>query len=277
MESLAPQPFDIFEVFSRYSDIMSNSQPSGGKTRLAAFSKSLESRGQSGSTIFDEIGKLMSSLDLSGNSHQFNLIYDFVFFICRGDGQKNLTVNRAIAGWRLVLSGRFRLLCQWCNFVEMHQRNSISEDTWQQLLAFSQCVNEDLEGYDPNGAWPILIDNFVQHMYRINKSSGQHGSTEDFTSADADRQSGISESFSRLNLHSGSRRKSKYLEVSTRSDYNYLVRPKRIKHTSFTGNLGLLDSGLSVGMSNGTLDNQDGTSKCWSNLVTLGFDVWAKV
>ncbi|KAG6508279.1 hypothetical protein ZIOFF_033653 [Zingiber officinale] len=49
----------------------------------------------------------------------------------------------------------------------MHQRNSISEDTWQQLLAFSQCVNEDLEGYDPNGAWPILIDNFVQHMYRI--------------------------------------------------------------------------------------------------------------
>lgn len=37
--------------------------------------------------------------------------------------------------------------------------------------------------------------NFIPKC-RINKSSGQHGSTEDFTSADADRQSGISESFS---------------------------------------------------------------------------------
>lgn len=40
--------------------------------------------------------------------------------------------------------------------------------------------------------------NFITKC-RINKSSGQHGSTEDFTSADADRQSGISETFSRNN------------------------------------------------------------------------------
>lgn len=34
---------------------------------------------------------------------------------------------------------------------QKYQRHNISEDTWQQLLAFSRCVNEDLEGYDPRG------------------------------------------------------------------------------------------------------------------------------
>lgn len=34
---------------------------------------------------------------------------------------------------------------------QKYQRHNISEDTWQQLLSFSRCVNEDLEGYDPRG------------------------------------------------------------------------------------------------------------------------------
>ncbi|XP_076883305.1 defective in cullin neddylation protein AAR3-like [Bidens hawaiensis] len=70
--------------------------------------------------------------------------------------------------WKLVLSGRFRLLNQWCNFVEKNQRHNISEDTWRQVLAFSRCVHENLEGYDPEGAWPVLVDEFVEHMYRYN-------------------------------------------------------------------------------------------------------------
>lgn len=28
-------------------------------------------------------------------------------------------VNRAVSAWRLVLAGRFRLLSQWCDFVEV--------------------------------------------------------------------------------------------------------------------------------------------------------------
>ena len=31
------------------------------------------------------------------------------------------------------------------------QRHNISDDTWQQVLAFSRCVHENLEGYDPEG------------------------------------------------------------------------------------------------------------------------------
>ncbi|XP_040947305.1 DCN1-like protein 1 [Gossypium hirsutum] len=88
-------------------------------------------------------------------------------------------VSRAVAAWRLVLAGRFRLLNQWCDFVEKNQRHNISEDTWQQVLAFSRCVHETLEGYDPEGAWPVLIDDFVEHMYRI---SGSNKDTNGFCS-----------------------------------------------------------------------------------------------
>ncbi|KAG7033171.1 DCN1-like protein [Cucurbita argyrosperma subsp. argyrosperma] len=112
-------------------------------------------------------GNIIFSVDFS----EFSRFYEFVFFVCRENGQKNITVGRAIKAWRLVLDGRFRLLNQWCDFVENNQRHNISEDTWLQVLAFSRCVHENLEGYDPEGAWPVLIDDFVEHMYRLSGSN----------------------------------------------------------------------------------------------------------
>ncbi|XP_021829888.1 DCN1-like protein [Prunus avium] len=60
----------------------------------------------------------MSRLDLVVDFSEFSRFYDFVFFMCHENGQKNITVNKAITAWRLVLAGRFRLLNQWCDFVE---------------------------------------------------------------------------------------------------------------------------------------------------------------
>ncbi|KAF7820526.1 DCN1-like protein 2 [Senna tora] len=105
------------------------------------------------------------------NFSEFSCFYEFVFFMCRENGQKNITVSRAITAWKLVLAGRFSLLHQWCDFVEKTQRYNITEDTWQQVLSFSLCTHENLDGYDPQGAWPILIDEFVEHMYRSSELS----------------------------------------------------------------------------------------------------------
>ncbi|KAG8364228.1 hypothetical protein BUALT_Bualt19G0106400 [Buddleja alternifolia] len=100
-------------------------------------------------SILEEVYKLMSRLNLMADFSEFSRFYEFVFFICRENGQKNITVSRAVMAWRLVLAGRFRLLNQWCNFIEKNQRHNISEDTWRQALAFSRCVHENLERYDP--------------------------------------------------------------------------------------------------------------------------------
>ncbi|MBA0630244.1 hypothetical protein Godav_002362, partial [Gossypium davidsonii] len=101
--------------------------------------------------IFDELLKLMLQLDFMVEFSEFSRFYDFVFFVCRENGQNNITVSRAVATRRLILAGRFRLLNQCCDFVEKNQRHNISEDTWQQVLAFNRFVHETLEGYDPEG------------------------------------------------------------------------------------------------------------------------------
>lgn len=178
--------FDIFEIYRRFCDITSGASSCGkeeyrrddesqktqySREALAHLLNLVESLSHPRVLIFDEVLKLMSRLDLMVDYSEFSRFYDFVFFICRENGQKNITVSRAVMAWRLVLAGRFRLLNEWCDFVEKNQRHNISEDTWRQVLAFSRCVHENLGGYDPEGAWPILVDEFVEHMYRIKGSN----------------------------------------------------------------------------------------------------------
>ncbi|XP_042499129.1 defective in cullin neddylation protein AAR3-like isoform X3 [Macadamia integrifolia] len=171
MDSSDLNRFDIFEIYQRYCvDITSGNKHASSREELAQLLKLVESGVQRRNLIFVDLSKLMAQLNFMVDSCEFTRFYDFVFFVCRQNGQKNITVCRALAAWRLVLDGRFRLLNQWCEFVEKNQRHNISEDTWQQVLAFSRCVHEDLEGYDPKGAWPVLIDDFVEHMYRITRS-----------------------------------------------------------------------------------------------------------
>nr|XP_043618474.1 defective in cullin neddylation protein AAR3-like isoform X1 [Erigeron canadensis] len=179
---------DIFQIYRRYCEITLEVYASEGagcrqanelaKAKLAreALSQLLElveSRVYKSMSILEEVSLLMSRLNLL-DSREFSRFYNFVFFMCRENGQKSIAVSRAILAWKLVLSGRFRLLNQWCSFVENNQRHNISEDTWSQVLTFSCRVQENLEGYDPKGAWPVLIDDFVDHMYSITGSEGSN-------------------------------------------------------------------------------------------------------
>lgn len=177
--------FDVCQIYRQYCDIVSGlyvNEREGfvgdiefGKGKmlreaLAQLLKVVEAKISKRVSILEEIYKLMLRLDIRADFLEFSRFYDFVFFICRENGQKNITVSRAVMAWRLILAGRFRLLNEWCNFIEKNQRHNISEDVWRQVLAFSRCVHENLEGYDPEGAWPVLIDDFVEHMYRIRGS-----------------------------------------------------------------------------------------------------------
>ncbi|KAG5550848.1 hypothetical protein RHGRI_009328 [Rhododendron griersonianum] len=41
---------------------------------------------------------------------------------------------------------------------------AISRDTWSQLLEFARMVDPTLSNYDAEGAWPYLIDEFVEYL-----------------------------------------------------------------------------------------------------------------
>lgn len=213
MGSNGGDQFDIFEIYRRYSDIKCNKSSRTDKESLKGYHsrealnqllKLVESRLHSRLLILEQISKLMSRLEFMVDFSEFSSFYDFVFFICRENGQKNIAVSRAVSCWRLILAGRFRLLKQWCDFVEKNQRHNISEDTWRQVLSFSRCVHENLEGYDPEGAWPVLVDDFVEHMYRTMGSS--HDGNSACTCIDSEARE-LEDSLPGLKMFPGVKRK----------------------------------------------------------------------
>ncbi|PNX86385.1 hypothetical protein L195_g042463 [Trifolium pratense] len=80
--------------------------------------------------------------------------------------------------WQLLFAEKqWPLVDHWCQFLQARHNKAISRDTWSQLLEFAKTVSSNLSDYDAEGAWPYLIDEFVDYL----KENGvnQHGQIND--------------------------------------------------------------------------------------------------
>lgn len=97
---------------------------------------------------------------------KFREIYVYAYGFSAEKGQACLQLDTALAMWQLLFSEErhWALLEDWCVFLQKHHNRAVSKDTWVQLFDFYKNIKPDFSNFDENGAWPYLVDDFVDSM-----------------------------------------------------------------------------------------------------------------
>ncbi|XP_061825247.1 DCN1-like protein 5 isoform X1 [Nerophis lumbriciformis] len=110
--------------------------------------------------------RLQSKLDdLRGelnDSGLFKNIYRYSFDFARDKDQRNLDMDTAKSMLALLLGRSWPLLPVFVQFLEQSKYKGVNKDQWYNVLEFSRTIRTDLTNYDEDGAWPVLIDEFVE-------------------------------------------------------------------------------------------------------------------
>ncbi|KAE8699106.1 defensin-like protein 6-like [Hibiscus syriacus] len=97
------------------------------------------------------------------DEQKFREIYNFAFGWAKE--KKSLALDTAIGMWQLLFAEmQWPLVDHWCQFLQARHNKAISQDTWSQLLVLARTMDLALSNYDAEGAWPCLIDEFVEYL-----------------------------------------------------------------------------------------------------------------
>ncbi|NXY81510.1 DCNL4 protein, partial [Alcedo cyanopectus] len=84
------------------------------------------------------------------------------FDIASEKDQRSLDINTAKCMLGLLLGKTWSLFPVFHQFLEQSKYKVINKDQWCNVLEFSRTINLDLSNYDEDGAWPVLLDEFVE-------------------------------------------------------------------------------------------------------------------
>jgi len=89
-------------------------------------------------------------------------IYRFTFDFAKEPASRGMDAEVVKPLLGLLLGKNWSLYSQFQQFLEVQQYKTINRDQWLNVFEFSKQVNQDLSNYDEDGAWPVLMDEFVQ-------------------------------------------------------------------------------------------------------------------
>lgn len=99
---------------------------------------------------------------LLNDTTNFKLIYRYAFDFAREKDQRSLDINTAKCMLGLLLGKIWPLFPVFHQFLEQSKYKVINKDQWCNVLEFSRTISLDLSNYDEDGAWPVLLDEFVE-------------------------------------------------------------------------------------------------------------------
>lgn len=113
----------------------------------------------------DSISKVQHKLDylrsLLDDPVQFKNIYRYAFDFARDKEQRSMDIDTAKAMLALLLGKKWSLFGSFHQYLDQSKYKVINKDQWCNILEFSRSIAPDLSNYDEDGAWPVLLDEFV--------------------------------------------------------------------------------------------------------------------
>ena len=121
--------------------------------------------------------------ELSKDRDYFKRIYRYTFIFSREPGQKAMPLDTAIIYWNMLFTAPAwewktkdtNWLGLWTEYLEKNWTKTVSKDMWNQTAEFAiKTLDDDsLAFYSEDGAWPSVIDDFVDWIKE--KRGGEDG------------------------------------------------------------------------------------------------------
>lgn len=123
----------------------------------------------------DTAGKVQCKLDylrnLLNDPNAFKIIYRYAYDFARDKDQRSMDIETARAMLQLLLGKHWPLYAQFAQFLEQSKYKVINKDQWCNILEFSRTISIDLTNYDVDGAWPVMLDEFVEWLRLLRSQS----------------------------------------------------------------------------------------------------------
>jgi len=93
-------------------------------------------------------------------------VYLYVFDFAKSDDKQKCIENDIATGLlNLLLVEKYFHAKNFVEFLSGQQSvKGLNMDQWRSLLEFCQTIKDDLSNYDENGAWPCVMDEYVQWL-----------------------------------------------------------------------------------------------------------------
>ncbi|XP_033632105.1 DCN1-like protein 5 [Asterias rubens] len=116
----------------------------------------------------DNPRKLQGKMDylrtLLNDAPTFKKIYRYAFDFARDKDQRSLDLETSKEMLALLLGRQWVLFNSFQQFLDHSKYKVINKDQWCNILEFSRAIKPDLSNYDVDGAWPVMLDEFVEWM-----------------------------------------------------------------------------------------------------------------